>query len=245
MTALRAGAYGCQLMDVTRSLALMFAFPVAALSWRGGTWLWSGLSDGLKGRERWVGPGAILLALGTGAGAFWLASLSGSVPVQTVSRTATLLVAVSLAYNCGYLYSIAPSRLPASAWTRLAVPAALLLPAGPVLMALAGPLALPGHAPAAGWAVTGVLLTLTGLAVWERLRLQKALADGPFRTTLWRLSTGFVGISFVICIMGLAAEQAPMLHEAVHAATWLLLVSLFFYLLGLLRALPGTARQSP
>lgn len=246
-----------------------FYFTLAALlgtaylSYKGGVWLWQNSADSFEQHKTKIRVGAfslfsvcslttgfIINALFVDGLSVWQASvLSIGLNLNSLN-VLTLLLAFSLAYNLGYLFSILPSRFISSSFQQVWRKELLLLGVAVWFCHSAGSAVVNGSGAfgnvmtgevfyfmAKFASILGLALFLLGFGVWERLRQMAWFEDESLRTSLWHMSWIFDSVCLLVVLSGILASKFPVLIAGTMIMVLLIFISLMFYCVGLLMAL--------
>lgn len=218
-------------------ILIVIVLVISCLSFYGGVWLWRELSQNLHFSIQKLLSGVVLLTLScVSVSGFLYYKIHFDSGIKDLIYSFVLILALSLCYNCGYVFSILPSRAKFEKFTGFRFPALILLPISAGLLMV---VAIKGFGvlfliPSM---FLGVLSFLSGFSIWEYLRMAEAFKDNAFRQVLWKLSVSFVSLSFIVVFSGLASFY----HESFMLLTanliLVIFISLSFYCFGLIYAL--------
>ncbi len=211
---------------------------VGYFSYRGGIWLWQNLAASFPHScKSKIAFGALTLLsvlLVTTIYLFlWI--LDPERPEDAV-HCFTMILALVLAYNSGYLFSIMPLRRQAPVFggvLRLELSIFFLVSclciwsARPCMESVNPVFVL----------MMSVLCSLVGFLVWEHLRHEELFKDETLFPVLWWLSVGFESICLLAVSMGIAAQYDSRLTLVTGMSIFEVFVSLSFYFVGFIAAL--------
>ena len=225
------------------SVGLLAAF-ISYYSFRGGIWLWMQMgtsisfSKSLSKSALVRGAGILIFGMCLIFLYLCMLLLDAESTKDNILFYASMVLAFTLAYNCGYLFSIFPSRrslaryqgllcrgLAATLWGFLA-PAAVFASSTKSENSLL-----------IYYFFAGVFLYSTGFFLWEQLRQANAFNDSIFTNLLWKLSVAFVIVSALVMAFGIAAQLNMLSALIPLVCVMLILLSLIAYLAGLLKVL--------
>ncbi len=220
--------------------------PIAYYSFRGGRWVWGQIGPSLVSYRLLIllAAVAVLVALCVCLAYFFSLLFDPGFPKGEVVELATMFLGLTVAYNCGYLFSVFPGRRRVQKFQNIfcwGLPATLWGAAAPAAASF-GSTFQPRHQLTI-FVLVGTGLYCLGFALWENFRQSDAFADSEFVRLLWKLSVAFVGASTAIVLLGVAVRAVSLSPWAPMFGVVLLLVSLVAYLGGFVYVLARDQRS--
>lgn len=205
---------------------------IAALSFYGGLWLWKGISTNDQFSTKAILSAAIFLfLLCSGVSTIIFHHVYINKDNDSDSSYFILFLSISLCYNGGYLCSIRFREQLSG--KKLLKPEFLMAPVfSAMLCMVAGEIYQPDLYPIAF--ILGLIVFFMGFFIWEHLKKAEIFSQEAFMRTLWRLSVGFVIISFIIVILGIASFYVEGLNSILLYSILAIIISLSRYCLGLI-----------